>query len=281
MREGAILSISSQVVRGHVGNSAAAFALRRLGIEVYEVPTLIWNHHPGHGAPMGLVVASDVLADLLEKFSSGSWSSEIAMVISGYMREAVQVRIVAEAIARLKAREPRILYVLDPVSGDRAGPYVPGDVIEAIGRHLVPLADAITPNRFELAFLLKAPLGGNLEIMQAVDALKAPMALVSSAHAEHQGNVANLLVSGSTASLIETPALPHAPKGTGDLLTALFAGRLKLKQSPLEAAAHAVAAVHDVICQSNDSGQDELALVKAQARLAAPTTLPLIKAQPR
>jgi len=45
-----VLAISSQVVYGHVGNSAAAFALRRLGVHVLPVPTIVLSSHPGRDA---------------------------------------------------------------------------------------------------------------------------------------------------------------------------------------------------------------------------------------
>lgn len=44
--EEAVIAIQSQVVHGHVGNSAAVFPLQACGIEVAAVPTtLLSNHH--------------------------------------------------------------------------------------------------------------------------------------------------------------------------------------------------------------------------------------------
>ena len=47
--KGAIIVISSHVVRGTVGNRAAVFALETLGHPVWAVPTVILPWHPGHG----------------------------------------------------------------------------------------------------------------------------------------------------------------------------------------------------------------------------------------
>ena len=71
-------------------------------------------------------------------------------------------------------------------------------------------------------------------------------------------------------------ALDKAPNGTGDLLTALFAGWLALGKPTNEAAATAVAAVHDVIAATAETGADELALIEAQALLVSPSTIPLV-----
>ena len=45
---GAILSIQSHVVYGHVGNSAAVFALQRLGLEVLPIHTVQFSSHAGY-----------------------------------------------------------------------------------------------------------------------------------------------------------------------------------------------------------------------------------------
>ena len=52
-----ILSIQSSVVFGHVGNSAARFALQRLGLDVWAVPTVLLSNHPGHGRFRGEATA--------------------------------------------------------------------------------------------------------------------------------------------------------------------------------------------------------------------------------
>ena len=44
-----ILSISSQVAYGPVGNSAAVPALQAMGHEVLAIPTVMLSNHPGHG----------------------------------------------------------------------------------------------------------------------------------------------------------------------------------------------------------------------------------------
>ena len=46
---GVVLSISSHVARGSIGNRAMVFALESLGFTVIAVPTVLLPHHPGHG----------------------------------------------------------------------------------------------------------------------------------------------------------------------------------------------------------------------------------------
>ncbi len=44
-----IVAISSQVVRGAVGNRAVVFSLEAMGHPVLSLPTVILPWHPGHG----------------------------------------------------------------------------------------------------------------------------------------------------------------------------------------------------------------------------------------
>ena len=273
----AVLSISSRVVRGHVGNSAATFALQRLGLEVYEVPTLIWNHHPGHGRPRGIVVAPQDLEALLDRFCVRPWAAEIGTVMSGYLASEGQARIVAEAVGRLRRLVPDLRYVCDPVCGDQGGRYVAEAVVAAFRDQLVPLADVITPNRFELGMLVGEALVDNAGIVHAARRLGCPTTLVTSAFSDEESRIANLLVTREENSLITTERYVRAPHGTGDLMTALLAGRLQSGQQPQEAAALAAASVCDVIELTLRINRDELALIDGQDRLIAPHSQALVR----
>ena len=61
-----IVSLSSQVVYGHVGNCAAVPALQALGFEVLALPTVLLAHHPGHRLPRGRMFPVEEVAALLE-----------------------------------------------------------------------------------------------------------------------------------------------------------------------------------------------------------------------
>jgi pyridoxine kinase len=61
-----ILSIQSHVAYGHVGNSAAVFALQRLGIEVWPVHTVQFSNHPGYGGFRGHAFDSELIGDVVQ-----------------------------------------------------------------------------------------------------------------------------------------------------------------------------------------------------------------------
>jgi pyridoxine kinase len=60
-----VISIQSQVVHGHVGNSAAVFPLQTCGIEVAAVPTALLSNHPHYSSMRGGVLDAKFVRDLL------------------------------------------------------------------------------------------------------------------------------------------------------------------------------------------------------------------------
>ena len=61
-----VISIQSQVVHGHVGNSAAAYAMQAEGVNVAAVPTTLLSNHPRYPTLRGRVLESELVADLLK-----------------------------------------------------------------------------------------------------------------------------------------------------------------------------------------------------------------------
>ena len=256
----AIVSISSHVARGYIGATAAGFALRRLGHDVWEVPTVVWNHHPGHGRPAGPAIAADDIAAMLAPFARSPWRDEVELVMTGYFVDAEQVRAAATFVSVLRASGHNFLYLCDPVMGDAGGTYVHRTVIDAIRADLLPLADIATPNRFELALIAADPasIATNAAIVHAARALGIDRVAVTSAHPRTLG-IANLLVGRSSVVLHETRAFANPPHGTGDLFAGVLAAK-SLVTPPREALIHAGNVVCRVVEATALKGRDELDL---------------------
>ena len=62
-----ILSIQSHVAYGHVGNAAAAFALQRLGLEVWPVMTVQLSNHTGYAGWRGRSFEAEHIAELVAR----------------------------------------------------------------------------------------------------------------------------------------------------------------------------------------------------------------------
>ena len=74
----------------------------------------------------------------------------------------------------VRTARPDACYLCDPVIGDDGpGVFVSEGVPEAIGEHLVPLADVAVPNRFELAHLTGRSIRSLEDALAAAAALRA------------------------------------------------------------------------------------------------------------
>lgn len=262
-----VLSIQSEVVRGHVGNAAARFALQRLGIDVWAVPSVLLSNHPGHGRFRGETLPAAQMAALIDGLAANGWLKDCAGVLTGYLGAADQARVAADAVRRVKNANPRALYLCDPVFGDDGGAYARPGVAEAIARVLLPLADIVTPNRFELTSLTSRKIDDAKSAVEAARLLGKTEAVVTSVPFDG-GRIGTVAVSGGDAWASAAPRLADVPHGSGDLLAALyFACRLR-GDVPSVALGAASSAVDGVLRAS--AGVDELRLVAAQGELVAP-----------
>lgn len=272
----AVLSISSQVSVGHVGNSATAFALRRLGQEVWDIPTIVLSHHPGHGAPAVLKNPPETVAALMGSVLARGRPDA---VFSGYLADAANAGWIASRLSTLR-NDGDVPYILDPVLGDsHTGLYVPSDVAEVVANELLPLADIILPNQFELSRLSGMEITSAGACTAAARQLikRGPRAAVCTSSPADHGMVAAQVVTGEAAWRVQMSEIPDAPHGTGDLFAGVFIAKW-LEGAPLqEAAGYATGAVHAVVAWSRAMGKDDLALTEAQASLGDPPVLPEIE----
>lgn len=276
MPDPVILSISSQVAYGHVGNAAVVPGLQALGCEVLAVPTVMLAHHPGHGPPKGRVVPTEEVAALVSGLDDVGALGRASGVLTGYLGLPETAAVAADALARLRRRNPKALYLCDPVIGDGERVYVREGVEAAIRDRLLPLADAITPNHFELERLSGRAVRGELEAVAAARALIARGPRVVFVTSFRRGEapadtVETLAVTAVEAWIVATPRLDKVPQGSGDLLAALLLGHLILGVAVPNALARAVSAVHVVLAAS--AGLPEMRLVAERNRLLTPPPL--------
>ena len=268
---GAVGVISSHVARGSVGNRAAVFALEALGLAVVAVPTVILPWHPGHGAGTARIPLSDAdFPVLLSDLANGPFSGELTAVLSGYLVSPAQVSAVAEMVDRLRSHNPDFVYCCDPVIGDEGGLYVPEAVARAVAGELVPRADILTPNRFELGWLTGLAVNDNAQLIAAARATGVATVLATSAFAMLRGSIANLLVSGDDIRLAEHRRLAAVPHGTGDLTAGLFLGHIVGGAAPADALQRTTASVQDLLMRTARRGADELTLAADADALVRP-----------
>ncbi|MCJ8519848.1 pyridoxine kinase [Pseudorhizobium tarimense] len=270
---GAVIVISSHVVRGSVGNRAAVFALETLGFPVWALPTVVLPWHPGHGPSTRLTFAAEGFDKVIDDLIRARWGAEVKAILTGYFGNERQPKAVARLVRALKERNPDLLYVCDPVMGDLGGLYIPPVTAEAIRDELIPLANIATPNRYELAWLAGGELESNTAIMEAALALGPSRMLVTSAVPMMAGGTGNLYLSGTHALLAEHRLIDNPPNGLGDLFSALFLARLMTGADEERALQLATASVYEILARTAKRGSDELTLETDASSLTTPMAM--------
>jgi pyridoxine kinase len=268
-----VLILGSHVAGSRVGGTLAslALALSPFAIDPIHVPTTVLGRHPGWGPPGGGAVADDVFAGVLEGIAANGLFALVDAVITNYFASPGQVAIAARTIDAVKAANPRATVLVDPVIGDApAGLYVGQAIASAIMEELAPRADYLTPNLWELGYMSGLPMSSLAQISYAARTLGTPT-LVTSMPVDK--GIGALLVDGANSWLVAHDKIDRVPKGTGDLVAALFVGHLINRDMPCDAMARALSGVRALLKLGADWGSSELPIVAGA--LAAWTSPPL------
>ncbi|CAM2096847.1 pyridoxal kinase [Lepidochelys kempii] len=235
-----VLSIQSHVVRGYVGNKAASFPLQVLGFEVDPVNSVQFSNHTGYAHWKGQVLNSDELHELYEGLKLNN-VNHYDYVLTGYTRDASFLAMVVDIVQELKQQNSDLVYVCDPVMGDKwngeGSMYVPKDLLPVYRDKVVPIADIITPNQFEAELLTGRKIHTEKEALEVMDMLHAmgPETVVITS-SDLQGSLGSdfLIALGSQRKTradgtkvtqrirMESPKVDADFVGTGDLFAAML-----------------------------------------------------------
>ncbi len=227
-----VISIQSQVVHGHVGNSAAVFPMQAKGLEVTAVPTALLSNHPHYPSMHGQVLEPELVAGLLHGVEERGLVDTVKVIVTGYLGSTENAEVVAEFITRARERNPRLVYICDPVMGDDdLGLFVKPALLEVFRERLVPIASIITPNQYELQLLARRKARsqeGLDEAMRVLEADGTGAATVTGCVLDDTapGLVETVIWTPQDISRTAVPRLSIRPCGTGDLFTALLIARL-------------------------------------------------------
>ena len=275
------LSIQSAVAYGHVGNSAAVFPLQRIGVEVMPVYTVNFSNHTGYGAWRGPLISPDDVRDVITGVEERGAFSDTDVILSGYQGSEGIGDVILDAVARVKAANPDAVYSCDPVMGNaKSGCFVAPAIPILLREKVVPAADIITPNQFELGFLTEtepSDLDSTLASVDAARAMGPSTVLVTSVERpdrpvldDGRDTIEMLAVDDDGAWIVQTPHIPMKANGSGDVTAALFTAHYRATGSAAGALAKTVSSVYDLLQLTYDSGRRELQLVEAQEFYAHP-----------
>lgn len=228
---GTILVISSQVARGAVGLSVIVPVVQALGHTAIALPTILLSNHPGHRHASGQQIAPELLTRMLNALDDNGWLSSIDCVLTGYLPSPAHVAFAVAAVARVRRANPLCRFICDPVLGDDPkGLYIDVAAADALRASLMPLADVLVPNRFELAWLSGMDVTGISDADAAARRLGRAIIYVTSI-VTASGRLATLRITATDVAACTVVRRTYAPNGTGDALAALIAGSASLGQA--------------------------------------------------
>lgn len=271
-----ILSIQSSVSFGHVGNSAAVFPMQRLGHEVMPIYTVMYSNHTGYGSWRGPMLSGENVREIVTGIDERGGLNDVELVLSGYQGGDDIGDAILDAVALVKQRNPEAMYACDPVLGSAAsGCFVAPEVQSLIRDRVVPQANLITPNQFELGFVTGTDPHTLEETLDSVDLVRAKgpqSVLVTSVlrpdRPEH--TIEMLAATPDGAWLVQTPQLPFKANGSGDVTAALFSSHLRTSGDAAEALGRTAASVFELLENTLHADDRELRLIQSQQAYVEP-----------
>jgi pyridoxine kinase len=272
-----ILSIQSSVAYGHVGNSAVTFPLMRMGVEVWPVITVHFSNHTGYESWRGpLLRAADVSA-VIRGIEERGVLGEVDAVLSGYQGAEDIGAMILEAVALVKQRNPAAIYCCDPVLGDHdRGSYVRPGIADFMRQQVVPAAQIVTPNQFELTSLTGLAVSTMDDVLNAADVVRAmgPDVVLITSVVRGDGppdTIEMVAVGAEGAWLVSTPRLARTFTGSGDVTAATFLATFLRTRDLAGALGWTAAVVYGLLTITARVSRSELALIEAQDEFIRPS----------
>lgn len=308
------------MVSGYCGNKSATFPLQLLEFEVDVINTVQLSNHTQYKVARGQIFQSQDVEDLHEGLKANNLLRLYDNILSGYVANASYIESMKNLIKDIKEERFKngldCWYTFDPVLGDDGtGFYVPNStqVMQAYKENLLPLADIITPNRFEASVLTGIDIDSSSDsaLEQAMEAMNVfhdmgirVVVITSFEVASEKDQLVCILSyrpstrmaddivdeteqqTAPEAYMIRIPKLDCPFTGTGDLFAALLTGWLRITDFNLKKSFENTAnSIHEVLedtekwCkQVNDGSVQslELRLVQNKERLICPKQIRFI-----
>ncbi|MGG5576074.1 pyridoxal kinase [Myroides sp. C15-4] len=218
--------IHSKVAYGYVGSNTTSLVLQLAGQDVISVPTVVLSNRYGLPTVGGGLLPETLFQEVLDGILKLNILDEVSTIVTGYIGSAALVERTADFITQIKKSHPTIVYLCDPVMGDQPqGLYVNQEVPNAIVQYLLPLADVLTPNQFEMETLVQQKISTEKQVIDAIanhPVLQHKDMLVTGCRFAEATDTLQIIVKQKESyDRIMVNYVPLDPPGTGELFAAL------------------------------------------------------------
>lgn len=232
------------------------FPLQLLGFDVDVVNSVQFSNHTGykHGFE-GDVLKGEQLHSIIQGMRRNDLLLDIDHILTGYMGSASFLETVVDVVKLIRSdvREKlpkRVRYVCDPVLGDKGKFYVPEALVQLYLDKVIPLADVLTPNQFEVEKLTGINVRTIDDAKRACHVLHQmgpSLVIITSMELDSNkdSNLMTIMASQMQQSIAEIPQEPKQSTwtidcpiidghftGTGDLCAALFLAHTTNNEKP-------------------------------------------------
>ncbi len=279
--KGNIISIQSHVAYGHAGNSSAVFPMQRLGYNVTHANTVLFSNHTGYGEFTGTVIEASVVGQIMQGVSERGVFEITDAVVTGYMGSAPLGDVILETVADVKEKNPRAIYVCDPVFGDTGrGIFVTEGIPEYLRDSILPKCDICTPNLFELEWLTGDTIKTlDNAVASARKLIATGIEIVVVTSLEHdetlEDTIEVMAITADKAWRVITPKLYFdiAPNGSGDATTALFTCHYLDTRNVAQSLSLAISGIFEIFKETHARGTRELQIVASGDKIANPDVI--------
>jgi len=179
------------------------------------------------------------LKQILKGLEDNNLLGDVGYLLTGYIGSVSFCEAVLTVLQTIRKYNENVKFVCDPVLGDHGKFYVPPELVKVYRETVIPVADVVTPNQFEVEQLTGIAIKTIDDARMACDKLHTmgpSTVFITSCvleEADVKEKIISILASARTKDgksdqvwRIDCPMIPGSFTGTGDLTASLLLGHL-------------------------------------------------------